>query len=110
MNDRYVFFTMKSTGAVGSLGVELTDMASLAVDPEYIPLGMPIWLQTHTPDKRYFSRLVNAQDTGNAIKGPIRGDIFFGTGETAWKIASDMNQDGSYFLLMPKEIKPENYF
>ncbi len=111
MNDRYVFFAIKSGGPYGSLGVELTDRASLAVDTRYIPLGVPVWLQTTlSGTKQHFTKLMNAQDTGSGIKGPIRGDIFFGEGSWAASTASDMNSDGNYFILLPKEINPDLYF
>jgi membrane-bound lytic murein transglycosylase A len=110
-NDRYVFFALKEGGPVGSLGVELTAQASLAVDNSYIPLGTPIWLQTTlSSTKKYFTRLMNAQDTGSDIKGVIRGDIFFGEGAWASSTASSMNSAGNYFLLIPKEINPDSYF
>jgi membrane-bound lytic murein transglycosylase A len=111
MNERYVFFSLKNGGPYGSLGVELTDGASLAVDPAYIPLGVPLWLQTTLPTTRkYFGRLMNAQDTGSAIKGPIRGDIFFGEGAWASNTASGMNAEGSYFMLVPNGIDADRYF
>lgn len=111
MNDRFVFFSLKSGGPYGSLGVELTDGGSLAVDPAYMPLGMPLWLQTTIPGMSgYYTRLVAAQDTGSDIKGPIRGDIFFGEGDWAETTAGKMKQQGSYFMLLPKEINPGLYF
>ena len=110
-NERYVFFSLKNGGPYGSLGVELTDLGSIAVDPNYVPLGVPLWLQTTLPvSHKYFGRLLNAQDTGSAIKGPIRGDIFFGEGDWAWKTASGMKNAGSYFMLIPKGINPDSYF
>ncbi len=111
MNERYVFFTFKNGGPYGSLGVELTDVGSLAVDPNYIPLGVPLWLQTTMPEsKYYFTKLMSAQDTGGDIIGGIRGDIFFGEGDWAENIAGKMKQQGSYFMLIPKEIDPRPYF
>jgi membrane-bound lytic murein transglycosylase A len=111
MNQRYIFFSLKDGGPYGSLGVELTDGASLAVDPAYIPLGVPIWVQTTLPTTRkYFGRLMNAQDTGSAIKGGIRGDIFFGEGKWAAITASGMNAPGSYYVLLPNEIDADRYF
>ncbi len=111
MNERYVFFTLKKGGPYGSLGVELTDMSSLAVDPNYIPLGTPMWLQTTMPGSRqYFTKLMAAQDTGGDIIGGIRGDIFFGEGDWAENIAGKMKQQGSYFMLLPKEINAGSYF
>jgi membrane-bound lytic murein transglycosylase A len=111
MNERYVYFALKNGGPYGSLGVELTDQGSLAVDPDYIPLGVPVWLQTTlSHNKEYYTRLMNAQDTGSGIKGPVRGDIFFGAGTWASSTASSMNSVGNYFILLPKEIDPKLYF
>ncbi len=103
-NDRYIFFKkMEKTGAVGSLGVPLTAGRSLAVDPSYIPLGSFLWLQTKSPDGTSLNRLMTAQDTGSAIKGPVRGDFFWGNGEKALEMAGRMKSYGSYFMLLPKE-------
>lgn len=103
-NPRYIFFKkMNRLGAVGSLGVPLTAGRSLAVDPAYIPLGSFLWLQTTSPDGSALNRLVTAQDTGSAIKGAVRGDFFWGTGDKALDQAGRMKSKGVYFLLMPKE-------
>jgi membrane-bound lytic murein transglycosylase A len=100
-NPRYVFFKKgEGVDAVGSLGVPLTPKRSLAVDPSYIPLGSFLWLETRNPD---FNRLMTAQDTGGAIKGAVRGDFFFGTGDEAFDAAAGMKASGTYFLLMPKK-------
>lgn len=100
LNPRYIFFKEnEKSGAIGSLGVPLTDKRSLAVDPAYIPLGSFIWLETQNPS---FNRLMSAQDTGNAIKGPVRGDFFFGTGIKAFSQASGMKASGRYFILLPR--------
>ncbi len=110
MNDRFVYFSFKQGGPYGSLGVELTGMGSLAVDPAYIPLGVPLWLQTTLPGGQRLNRLMNAQDTGSAIKGAIRGDVFFGRGDWAQHTASGMKNQGSYFMLVPKGVNAHNYF
>ncbi|MBR1777442.1 MAG: murein transglycosylase A [Alphaproteobacteria bacterium] len=102
-NKRYIFFKkLNKPGAIGSLGVPLTAGRSLAVDPKYIPLGSFLWLQTTRPDGADLHRLVTAQDTGSAIKGIVRGDFFWGTGEPALKEAGRMKSKGNYFLLLPK--------
>ncbi len=81
----------------------LTAGRSLAVDPRYIPLGLPLWLDTNWPEEagRPLRRLVVAQDTGAAIKGPVRGDFYWGTGDTALSFAGRMKQRGRYYLLLP---------
>ena len=102
-NDRYIFFKrLDSVGAVGSLGVKLTAGRNLAVDPAFVPLGSFLWLETTAPDGSALNRLVTAQDTGSAIKGAIRGDFFWGTGEQALKQAGRMKSKGTYYLLLPE--------
>ena len=92
-------------GPVGAQGVLLTPGRSLAVDRRYIPLGIPIWLDTTDPVNisEPLRRLVIAQDTGSAIKGPVRGDLFWGFGSLAATKAGLMKQSGRYFLLLPKK-------
>lgn len=101
-NPSSVFFR-KSTkqNPVGAQGVELTPMRSLAVDPKYVPLGTPIWLATEN-----HTRLVVAQDTGGAIKGAVRGDLFWGAGAEAERGAGEMQERGTYYLLLPKGVTP----
>lgn len=102
-NKRYIFFKkLDKPGAVGAFGVPLTAGRSLAVDPAYIPLGSFLWLQTNY-DKLPLNRLMTAQDTGNAIKGSVRGDFFWGTGDKALEKAGSMKSQGTYFLLLPKK-------
>ena len=80
------------------------DGHSLAVDPRYIPLGAPLWLDTTDPlvPGSPLRRLVIAQDTGSAIKGIVRGDFFWGTGDRAGKRAGKMKQPGRIFILLPR--------
>ncbi|MGH6931596.1 MAG: murein transglycosylase A [Dongiaceae bacterium] len=109
-NPRYIYFReLEGPGPVGALGVVLTPGRSLAVDPEFMPLGAPVWLDTTfpaaTPEAgRPLRRLVVAQDKGGAIKGAVRGDIYFGSGERALAYAGLMKQRGRYFLLVPKPV------
>ncbi len=90
-NPSVIFFKEKTEDE------KLTPMRSLAVDPEHVPLGAPLWLVT---DQR--RTLVVAQDTGSAIKGPLRGDLFWGFGDAAEKGASAMQERGTFYLLKPK--------
>ncbi|HLO77766.1 MAG TPA: murein transglycosylase A, partial [Magnetospirillum sp.] len=84
-NPRYVFYRpIGGDGPIGSEGVALTPERSLAVDPKFIPLGVPVFLDTVEPSGKPLRRLVMAQDTGSAIKGPVRGDFFWGPGEAAF--------------------------
>ena len=104
-NPSYVFFELRDSvdeGPRGSLNVPLTSERSIAVDRRVIPLGTPVWLQTTLPDGSSFERLVFAQDTGGAITGPVRADVFFGIGDRAEQLAGEMKQRGQMFALLPK--------
>ncbi len=106
-NPSYVFFTLKDNpedGPRGSLNVPLTAERSLAIDPKFIELGSPIWLSTTYPDdnSHKLQKLMLAQDTGGAIKGQLRADVFWGSGEHAEKMAGTMKQAGKMFVLRPK--------
>jgi len=106
LNPSFIFFeVIDGEGPIGAEGVPLTPGRSLAVDPTFVPLGLPIWLDTTEPlsPKQPLRRLVVAQDTGSAIKGPVRGDLFWGFGETAATKAGAMKQRGRYFLLLPRK-------
>lgn len=105
-NPSYIFFREleRAGGPIGGQGVALTAQRSLAVDKSLIPYGVPIWLETtHTKDNTAYARLMVSQDTGSAIKGAIRGDIFFGYGDEAEQSASYQNSEGRWFLLLPNE-------
>lgn len=106
-NPRYVFFREIAGGGphdgpIGAQGVALTPGRSLAVDRRFVPLGVPVWLDTAASDGAKLQRLMVAQDTGGAIQGPVRGDIFFGAGEAALEQAGRMRSPGGYYLLLPK--------
>lgn len=112
-NRSYVFFRVLDTeGPVGSLGVVLTPGRSLAVDPLFLPLGAPLWLAASAPapdpaaPDRPLRRLVVAQDTGGAIRGPVRGDVFWGPGDEAAEIAGRMRHPGRLWLLLPRGLDP----
>ncbi len=105
-NPSFVFFRKIAGDApVGAQLVALTAGRSLAVDRAFIPLGLPIWLEAR---ERYapniIRRLVIAQDAGGAIKGPVRGDLFWGHGVAAASGAGAMNARGRYYLLVPREV------
>lgn len=108
-NKSYVFFRrIEGDGPVGALGVALTPERSLAVDPLFVPLGAPVWLSTRTPDPNGgqttnpLSRLFFAQDTGGAIRGMNRIDMFWGAGPKARLMAGGMSARGQLILLLPK--------
>ncbi len=110
-NASYIFFReIPGEGPVGSLGVALTPERSLAVDPLFVPLGVPVWIDTTLPvgapgGPRPLQRLLVAQDTGGAITGPVRGDVFWGHGEDAAKTAGSMRQPGRLWILLPKTVE-----
>ena len=108
-NRSYVYFRLTkvkpSEGAVGAMGQPLTAKHSLAIDRKHLPLGIPIWLNAEHPlDKKQLEHLVMAQDTGGAIKGAIRGDLYWGEGSTAGNFAGAMKSSGRYYLLLPRSL------
>ncbi|MBL4740146.1 MAG: murein transglycosylase A [Sneathiella sp.] len=107
-NASYIFFReLKTSGPIGAQGVELTAGRSLAVDRKWMPLGVPIWLQTEIEeDNKPFpiNRLLIAQDTGGAIRGPVRGDVFWGNGPLAYERAGAMKSTGEYWILLPNSV------
>jgi len=113
-NPRYIFFTEQSIlpgeGPAGAMRVPLTEMGSMAVDPRYHPYGTLVWLNTKLPVKKGDYRgketgiLVNAQDTGSAIKGPLRGDLFFGPGDKAGGLAGVMKHPVQMTILLPTDL------
>lgn len=103
-NPSYVFFReLAGEGPIGSEGVALTAGRSLAVDTKFLPLGAPFWLDAAADDGP-IERLLIAQDTGGAIRGPVRGDVFWGHGPDAERRAGTMRAHGGYFLLLPKTV------
>lgn len=107
-NPRFVFFRLRhnaADGPAGSLNVPLTAGRSLAVDKEKIPLGAPVWLETSVPGRPEIplNRLMMAQDTGSAIRGYNRADVFWGQGKDAERKAGLMKQPGQLFVLLPRD-------
>jgi len=103
-NPSYVFFREVSEvpahrGPLGAMNRSLTPMRSIAVDPTYTPLGAPVWIEADGTDP--LRRLMVAQDTGSAIKGAQRADIFVGTGDAAGRVAGRMRDAGRMLVLMP---------
>jgi len=108
-NPSYIFFTQRDAsldGPLGSLGVALTPERSVAVDPAYIRPGLPVWLDTVLPNGTSLQRLTLAQDTGGAIKGAVRADLFLGQGVEAGRLAGEMKQRGRLYVLLPKPPQP----
>jgi membrane-bound lytic murein transglycosylase A len=110
-NDDYVFFrllptTDSSLGPPGALGVDLAAGRSVAIDPHYLPLAAPVFLDTKDPlTGEAWQHLTLAQDFGTDIKGPARADIFFGFGATAEQNAGHMHQAGTLYLLLPRPTR-----
>ncbi len=103
-NPSYVFFREISKvaahlGPLGAMNRSVTAMRSLAVDPQFTPLGAPVWLEKDGANP--IRRLMVAQDTGSAIKGAQRADVFFGTGDAAGEAAGRLRDPGRMLVLMP---------
>lgn len=108
-NPSYVFFRqLTGDGPVGAAGVALTPGRSLAVDRRHLPLGAPMWVDVAYPTAAGpdLRRLMVAQDTGGAIRGPVRADVFWGAGEPAEELAGPMAAKGRYWLLLPNGLDP----
>jgi membrane-bound lytic murein transglycosylase A len=109
-NASYVFFRelpADLTAPLGALGVPLTARRSIAVDPRFVPLGAPVYIATTWPNTaRPLNRLMVAQDTGGAIRGPVRADYFWGFGAEATREAGRMRQALRMWVLLPKGDPP----
>ncbi|WP_018148823.1 murein transglycosylase A [Henriciella marina] len=109
-NPRYIFFTLEEpedgdTGPKGAMGVPLTPLGSVAIDRDHNPMGVPMFIQTTAPGLGGdWSGLLVAQDTGGAVNGPVRGDIYFGTGKEAGERAGTMNAPGRLWVLLPRAV------
>ena len=103
-NPSYIFFRKlpklsADQGPIGAMGRSITTLRSVAVDPGFVPLGTPVWLEKSGADPLH--RLMIAQDTGGAIKGAQRADIFFGTGLAAGRAAGSIKDGGRMLQLLP---------
>ncbi|WP_319412262.1 MltA domain-containing protein [uncultured Cohaesibacter sp.] len=115
-NPSYIYFRIaeEDEGMIGAFGpkaaagVPLIPMRSIAVDRHLHTFGLPFWLQTSLPDAtgeaKPFRQMVFAHDTGSAIKGGARGDLFVGTGAEAGACAGRLQQDTHFICLMPKPV------
>jgi membrane-bound lytic murein transglycosylase A len=108
-NPSVVFFREErladpESGPAGALGVPLTPGRSIAVDPQFVPLGAPVFLATTQPNSTVpLQKLVMAQDTGGAIRGIIRADLFWGFGDAAGESAGRMREQGRMWILWPRD-------
>ena len=107
-NPRMVFFREEPLGGIdalfgprGAQGVQLTPGRSIAIDPQSIPYGTPVWLSSPGP-LLALNRLVMAQDTGSAITGPLRADYFAGWGAQAGDLAGKLKQPLRLWVLWPR--------
>lgn len=103
-NPSYVFFREVSQvpadkGPLGAMNRSITTLRSIAVDPAFTPLGAPVWIEKD--GKTPMRRLMIAQDTGSAIKGAQRADVFMGTGDKAGRAAGALRDPGRMVVLMP---------
>ena len=109
-NPRFVFFSLEHTdddasGPKGAMNIPLTPLGSMAVDRSHHPLGVPVFIQTEAPGLGgKWSGMLTTQDTGGAIKGAVRGDIYFGTGSDAGDRAGTMNAPGRMWVLLPRAV------
>ncbi len=103
-NPSYVFFRIvrnvpAEKGPLGAMNRSVTDLRTIAVDPAFVPLGAPVWIEK--AGRKAMNQLMIAQDTGSAIKGAQRADIFFGTGAEAGRRAGEIRDPGRMVVLMP---------
>ena len=100
-NLSYIFFKqIPGSSPLGALNAPLTDRTSVAADPNYVPLGAPIYLER--ADRPEVDGIWVAQDVGGAIKGPNRFDTYWGAGDQAATIAGGMSATGQALILVPK--------
>lgn len=111
-NPSLVFFRelpMTGSGPLGAMGLPLMPQYSLAVDPRYVPLGAPVWLDTTEPNsEQALTRIMLAQDTGGAIRGAVRADFYWGSGPDAGSLAGKMRQSGRLWVLLPQAYYPSD--
>jgi membrane-bound lytic murein transglycosylase A len=114
-NKSYVFFRItnltEQDEAVGAQGVQLTAGRSVAVDRKLHVYGTPFYIDAELPiegvdTKDKFRRLLIAQDTGSAIVGPARADIYFGAGKEAGHVSGRLRHPGRFAMLVPNEVDP----
>jgi membrane-bound lytic murein transglycosylase A len=114
-NRSFVFFRLvedfdANLGPVAGAGVALTPLRSIAVDRTIWAYGLPFWIDAELPwvdeTRRPFRRLMIAQDTGSAIVGPARADLFFGSGDEAGARAGAIRDSAEFVVLLPRGDRP----
>lgn len=111
-NASYVFFQeLDGDGPLGGEGIALTPKRSLAIDRSLLAYGLPLWVDIDHPDtdKDPFRKVMISQDTGGAIRGPVRGDYFWGFGEDAEYYAGIMKSRGEYWVLLPNSLAERSF-
>jgi membrane-bound lytic murein transglycosylase A len=111
INPSYVFFReLRGAGPLGAANIALTPGRSLAVDHARLPYGAPVWVDAAppAPGDAPLKRLFIAQDTGGAIRGAVRGDVFWGYGKNAEEKAGVMKSPGRSWILLPKTVVPDH--
>jgi membrane-bound lytic murein transglycosylase A len=110
-NKSFIFFSLSDTlslqdGPIGAEGVSLTPLRSLAIDRGLWLYGLPFWIDAKLPwrssEPQLFHRLMIAQDTGSAIIGAARGDVFFGSGDEAGALAGAIRHPAAFTVLLPR--------
>jgi len=102
MNFSYIFFAEnKDDSVIGGANVPLTEERSIAIDKNILPYGYPFWVDVEDYELGEYQKLLISQDTGSAIKGTIRADIFFGSDKDSEERAANMNNIGQYYILLP---------
>ncbi len=114
VNRSYVFFRVieglaETLGPIGAEGVALTPKRSIAIDPAFMGYGLPLHISADLPTgpsgaSEAFQQLMIAQDTGSAIRGPARGDLFWGTGSDAGVAAGGVNHPADFVVLLPRRV------
>jgi membrane-bound lytic murein transglycosylase A len=102
-NKSYIFFSLEKAKeqVKGAEGTALSPQHSVAIDPTYMTYGMVLYLETHFPNGKPFNTMVVAQDTGSAIKGPLRADLYTGAGENAAELAGLLKSQAHFYALLP---------
>lgn len=103
-NESFIFFSIarEQDAVTGAEGTTLTPQHSVAIDPAYVGYGTLLYLQTHLPDGKEFNALSVAQDTGSAIRGALRADLYTGVGDNAGALAGRLKSDAIFYMLLPK--------
>ncbi|MDA7704976.1 MltA domain-containing protein [Rickettsiales bacterium] len=102
INLSYIFFKENhDNNVIGGANVPLMTERSIAIDKDILPYGYPFWVEVEDYELGEYQKLLISQDTGSAIKGTIRADIFFGSNEDSEKKAANMNNEGKYYILLP---------